>query len=600
VSDDRRDDGFDLFDYGDGNDVEGAEPLPSVPETEDDGDELFEEFTLDAPESDESSSGRFADFMRAMSTGEPSAPDQRIDVPDAEPPVAAKDGDAQPFEPESAEPESPEPGEAFDDGRSAVSTEPEPGRSRLEAFQDAFASSTEPVDAASEAIESMPSVDSGRDEVPELELATETDVPEEQSGGRFADFMGMMSADGPTEPAAEDAAELESPVEDGWDQVPELEPAAEVDVPEDEPRGRFADFMGAMSPAGSTEADAGDTVDEPDGDTGWETFTDEQYVQTTTQEYSGLAEELAMAAREPTEQSAVSAEIPGLDSGVVGLEDVAGEHAGAQLNVRTAADVGLRVLTGLGLLVIFGASLITPWAIGALATVVFMLAASEFSAVLIRNGYRPIVPLTLAGTVGLLVGTWIWGLIAIAVTATLALVVVGLLFGIAAPDRSSAVDASLTVLVAGWIGGLGAFVFPLLASDDYRWLVAGLVLAIVAMDVGQYFVGRRFGHRPLAPVISPKKTVEGLLGGAATTLVLSIAFAFLAPYDYPTAALLAVAAIVLGPLGDLSVSLVKRILDIKDMGTVLPGHGGILDRIDALLFMIPAAWVVFRAAGFLT
>lgn len=161
-------------------------------------------------------------------------------------------------------------------------------------------------------------------------------------------------------------------------------------------------------------------------------------------------------------------------------------------------------------------------------------------------------------------------------------------------------DAALTVVVVGWIGVLGAFVFPLLESDDYRWLITGVVVAIVAMDVGQFFIGRSFGNRQLAPVISPKKTVEGLIGGIISALVFSVAFAFLAPYDYETAVLLAVAAIVLGPLGDLSVSLVKRILGIKDMGTVLPGHGGILDRIDALLFMIPAAWVIFRLAGFLS
>ncbi len=120
------------------------------------------------------------------------------------------------------------------------------------------------------------------------------------------------------------------------------------------------------------------------------------------------------------------------------------------------------------------------------------------------------------------------------------------------------------------------------------------------MDVAQFFSGRTFGRRPLAPVISPKKTVEGWLGGAIITLLLGYLLSFLGPFSLMSALLVAGAAVVVGPFGDLAVSSIKRQIAVKDMGTLLPGHGGILDRIDALLFVIPAAWVIFRATGLVT
>ena len=141
---------------------------------------------------------------------------------------------------------------------------------------------------------------------------------------------------------------------------------------------------------------------------------------------------------------------------------------------------------------------------------------------------------------------------------------------------------------------------PIIASDDYVWLIGGAVVLVVAMDVGQYFSGRTFGRRPLAPVISPKKTVEGLVGGALITLVIGFGLSFLGPFSRMSALLLAGAAVGMGPLGDLAVSSIKRQIGVKDMGTLLPGHGGILDRIDALLFVVPAAWVVYSATGLIT
>jgi phosphatidate cytidylyltransferase len=129
-------------------------------------------------------------------------------------------------------------------------------------------------------------------------------------------------------------------------------------------------------------------------------------------------------------------------------------------------------------------------------------------------------------------------------------------------------------------------------------LLLGPIIATVAYDVGAYAVGSQFGRRPLAPSISPNKTVEGLIGGALgsvaiTTLVVGIV-PRIHPWNIGRAFWLGVVVAIAAPLGDLCESMVKRDLGVKDMGALLPGHGGVLDRIDALLFALPAAYYLLR------
>lgn len=336
----------------------------------------------------------------------------------------------------------------------------------------------------------------------------------------------------------------------------------------------------------------------PPQEVDWDKLAGEDYVGSSTQEYLGLAAELEATREEDTEQIAVAASIPGVDTGVVGLDDVFGEAPVAPRDTgHGVAELGLRIATGVLLLLLFFVSLLWPAGVAVLALVVFGLAAGEFYAVLVRTGHHPLSVFGLLGVLGCLIGAWIWGVVAIPISLIATLVAVALFYGLAAPRHDTLRDASLTVVVAAWVGGLGAFALPIINDPDYRWLIAGLVVIVAATDVAQYFSGRRFGRRPLAPVISPKKTVEGWLGGLVMALVVGAALSFLDPFDRMSALLLAGVAIVFGPMGDLAISMVKRTIGVKDMGTVLPGHGGILDRIDALLFVIPAAWVVFRATG---
>ncbi|MDH5823405.1 phosphatidate cytidylyltransferase [Luteimonas sp. RD2P54] len=124
----------------------------------------------------------------------------------------------------------------------------------------------------------------------------------------------------------------------------------------------------------------------------------------------------------------------------------------------------------------------------------------------------------------------------------------------------------------------------------HRWLL--IALAIVwAADTGAYFTGRRFGRRKLAPRISPNKTVEGLLGGVAAGVLLAVLAAPLAGASLaqlPLVALVALLTVVFSVIGDLFESLLKRHVGAKDSGTMIPGHGGLLDRIDSVLAALPA------------
>ncbi len=123
----------------------------------------------------------------------------------------------------------------------------------------------------------------------------------------------------------------------------------------------------------------------------------------------------------------------------------------------------------------------------------------------------------------------------------------------------------------------------------------GAIVAVVGEDVGALMVGSWLGRHPLAPRVSPNKTWEGFFGGLFFAVVLSVVVTGqVSPWTPAKAAVLGVVVAVIGRIGDLCVSLVKRDLGLKDMGSMLPGHGGVLDRVDALLFVLPATFYLVR------
>lgn len=154
-------------------------------------------------------------------------------------------------------------------------------------------------------------------------------------------------------------------------------------------------------------------------------------------------------------------------------------------------------------------------------------------------------------------------------------------------------DVSTTVLLAAWIPLFGAFGVLLVYPDDGGWRVLCLMLGVVFSDIGGYAAGVLFGKHPMVPAISPKKSWEGLAGSLlAGTIAAVLAVTFLLNKPPWVGVLLGIMLVITGTLGDLIESQVKRDLGIKDMGTLLPGHGGIMDRLDSVLPSAVATWLV--------
>lgn len=132
-------------------------------------------------------------------------------------------------------------------------------------------------------------------------------------------------------------------------------------------------------------------------------------------------------------------------------------------------------------------------------------------------------------------------------------------------------------------------------SESGRALIIGTCLAVWISDTAAYFVGRRWGRRKLCPAISPGKSVEGVLGAFLFALPAAV-FCWVYWWNIlslPAAVMLALIAVLAGVLGDLSESAVKRLVGAKDSGSWLPGHGGILDRIDAIIVAVPMSWIIW-------
>ena len=163
--------------------------------------------------------------------------------------------------------------------------------------------------------------------------------------------------------------------------------------------------------------------------------------------------------------------------------------------------------------------------------------------------------------------------------------------------RGLTVDRASARFLAPWYIGMPFGMLVAIHAVGGRMATLLLIATVIVSDTAQYYAGRAFGKRPLAPAISPKKTIEGAVGGLIaaslfTTLVGRVVFPVARPVSL---FLLGVAIVALGISGDLFESRLKRVAGIKDSSSLIPGHGGVLDRIDALLFATPAYYLYLQA-----
>ena len=262
---------------------------------------------------------------------------------------------------------------------------------------------------------------------------------------------------------------------------------------------------------------------------------------------------------------------------------------------RAGRDLPAAILVGVGL----GASIIASLVVARSAFVVVVLligliGVRELTSALGTNGTRVLAwPVSIGGS-AMLLGAWFGGAewLVVALGMTMLAVLVWRLPG-GAEHFVRDVTASVFVLV--WVPLLGAFVVLMRIPDDGAMRVVAFVVTTVASDTGGYAVGVLAGRHAMAPSISPKKSWEGMGGSVIASAVagwLTVSLGLGGPAW--VGVLLGVVTAVAATIGDLSESLVKRDLSIKDMGSLLPGHGGMMDRLDSLLFVAPLAWLVLQ------
>ncbi len=271
-----------------------------------------------------------------------------------------------------------------------------------------------------------------------------------------------------------------------------------------------------------------------------------------------------------------------------------------------AADVpgrslGAAVVTALILLgLVIVCYILGPTAFFVLAAVVVSIALFELLDALVQTGHRPSIPLGVLGGFGMMLVAFLERPVYIAVIAVAVLFLAFIYSLRSGRGQGPISDVAWTLLALLWIGGGGvAAVSMLRLGDDGTLILIAFVFVTALNDIGAYFAGTNLGRRKMAPSISPGKSWEGAIGGGLISVAAGATVGGIL-FDISLIDGLALGVIcgLLAPVGDLTESMAKREIGIKDSGRLLPGHGGFLDRLDAILFCAPAAFLYLRFVVF--
>lgn len=266
---------------------------------------------------------------------------------------------------------------------------------------------------------------------------------------------------------------------------------------------------------------------------------------------------------------------------------------------RAGRNLPAAILVGVLLLAVVGASLwFRPEPFVGLVILVVCAALWELKQAFARRQIQlPVLPL-MVGAAGMQVSAYTSGPEALLVAFVLTVAAVVVWRVLDGPGPEALRDAAAAVFAATYVPFLAGFVVMLLDQPDGELRVVLFILLAVANDTGGYIAGVVFGRHPLAPTVSPKKSWEGLAGSLLLCIVVGVSGAVLVLDANPVLGVaLGILTAVTATVGDLAESLLKRDLELKDMGSLLPGHGGVLDRIDSLVVTAPFVYLVLSVAA---
>jgi len=278
------------------------------------------------------------------------------------------------------------------------------------------------------------------------------------------------------------------------------------------------------------------------------------------------------------------------------------EEANERIKERTGRDLILAILIGLAIgAALIGSLVFVKWLFVIFALAAALLGTFEFTRALKAAGRRvDLIPQLVAGTVLILTAyfldLWLhWVVVFVAIAFV---IVWRLVAQMAARDGRSYGDVLADVLIGAFVQLYVAFLtsmsLVLLRQDGGEWWVLAFIIVAVAADTGAYAAGVMFGRHPMAPRISPKKTWEGFAGAVLASVVAGVLLGmFMVGIDWWMGVILGIVILGTATAGDLGESMIKRDLGIKDMSSWLPGHGGVLDRLDSILLSGAAALALY-------